>query len=248
MKKRLFLLLSGLLVIFIVFSGCLQQLPNDNDGTSSTTSVILDGIAKAKYDFLTIGATNLEITGKVLATDGRNVIVHDATSGILIYDSNFANSTGAAVGDLITLNATFVYYYNVIEGKYNTVSYVSTDTSSEELKPVKLDITLDPDWLTDADKEGNLTKTSGDATSLSLWLFRYVTVEGTITLSEGNYAAVEYETKDGTSCIKFTSWNSALNYDDIKANIGTTVAATGILTANFDKWQLLIWDSNNIEY
>jgi len=248
MKKKYFGILIVLIALTFIFSGCLQQVPPADSGESggATTNVVLDGIAKAKYDFLTTDATNLTITGIILADLGNSgIILHDATSGILIYDRYFLDTHKVDVGDLVTLNATFVYYYNDVEARYDTIDNVSTSTASDVLTPVRLDIELNNEWLTDVNN--GQVKPSSDATSLALWLYRYVTVVGTLTTVDG-YAAIEYYTDTGTSCVEFQSVNNALDYDNLKANVGKPATATGYLGAKYDKWQLYIWDSNNIDY
>ncbi|MBO8139694.1 MAG: hypothetical protein H0Z22_04375 [Thermosipho sp. (in: Bacteria)] len=244
MKKKYFGILIVLIALTFIFSGCLQQVPPVNNGgdEGTTTNVVLDGIAKAKYDFLTTGATNLTITGIILAKNDSNIILHDATSGILIYDSYFLDTYKVNVGDLVTLDATFVYYYNDVEAKYNTIDVVSTSTTSETLTPVKLDIELNNDWLVDADYN-DLTKESSDATSLALWLYRYVTVEGTLTISDDKNFSIEYSTDSGTSLINgYYKAGGLTPVTDVPATV------TGYLGAIFDAWQLYIWDENNIEF
>ena len=248
MKKKYFGILIVLIALTFIFSGCLQQVPPADSGESggATTNVVLDGIAKAKYDFLTTGATNLSFTGIILADIGKGIILHDATSGIYVYDSSFLDTYGVNVGDYVTLNATFVYYYNDIEA--NTFKVVKKGPINETLTPVKLNIELDPEWLIKSTSNGDLLNSSSDPASLALWLYRYVTVEGTITLSDDGYTAIEYDTDTGTSCVEFRSFNNALDYNDLKSKLGNPVTAVGYLGAGYDKWQLCIWDSNNIEY
>jgi hypothetical protein len=247
MRKYYLSVLVVLIALTFIFSGCLQQVPPADSGDTggTTTNIVLDGIAKAKYDFLTTGATNLTITGIILADLGSSgFILHDATSGILIYDRNFLDTYGVQVGDLVTLDATFVYYYNDVEAKYYTIGNVSTSTTSETLKPVNLNIGLDPEWLIDSDSNGVLSKESSDATSLALWLYSYVTVVGTLTISDGNDFSVEYSTDSGTSLIKgyYKTGNDLTPTTDVSATV------TGYLGAFNDAWQLYIWDKNNIEF
>jgi hypothetical protein len=103
---------------------------------------------------------------------------------------------------------------------------------------------LDPEWLIDSDSNGVLSKESSDATSLALWLYSYVTVVGTLTISDGNDFSVEYSTDSGTSLIKgyYKTGNDLTPTTDVSATV------TGYLGAFNDAWQLYIWDKNNIEF
>lgn len=245
MRKKYFGILIVIIALTFIFSGCLQQVPPADSGDTggTTTNIVLDGIAKAKYDFLTTGATNLTITGIVLAKNDGDIILHDATTGILIYDRYFLENYQVNVGDLVTLDATFVYYYNDVEAKYNTIDNVSTSTTSETLTPVNLNIELDPEWLIDSDSNGVLSKPSSDATSLALWLYRYVTVEGTLTISDDKNFSVEYSTDSGTSLINgYYKAGGLTPVTDVPATV------TGYLGAFKGAWQLYIWDENNIEF
>lgn len=241
MKKRGFLLVLIFVVSLFIFTGCLQKQPEPQP--EPQPGLKLDNIAKAKYDFVTGAAQEATITGIVLCIDGKYVILQDATTGILVYDSQFSSTTDAKVGDKITLSGTPVYYYNDIEYKYNTVNYGATETTTEKLTPKKLDIALDNSWLVDADINGNVSTTTSDATNLSLWLYRYVTVEGTTTITSATNFTVEYETADGTATLAGYNRAGALT---VHASAPATV--TGYLAGYKNKWQLYVWDPSNIQY
>jgi len=243
MKKRSFLLVLVLVVSLFIFAGCLQKQPEPEPQPEPQPGLKLDGIAKAKYDFVTGAATQSTITGTVLCIDGSYVILQDATTGALVFDSKFSSTTGAKAGDKITLDGTPVYYFNDIEYKYNTVSYGATQTTTETLTPTKLDITLNNDWLVVADKNGAVSKTTSDATNLSLWLYRYVTVEGTTTITGTRDFTVEYETDAGTATL--VGYNRA---GKLTVHESAPATVTGYLAGYGNKWQLCVWDPSNIEY
>lgn len=243
MKKRSFLLVLVFVVSLFIFTGCLQKQPEPQP--EPQPGLKLDGIAKAKYDFVTGAAQEATITGIVLCINGSNVILQDATTGILVFDSEFSSKTGAKVGDKITLSGTPVYFYNDIEYKYNTVNYGATQTTTEKLTPKKLDIALDNSWLVVADKDGDVSKTTSDATNLSLWLYRYVTVEGTTTITTTGTKnfTVEYETADGTATLAGYYKTGTLT-----AHASAPATVTGYLAGFGNKWQLNVWDPSNIQY
>jgi len=241
MKKRSFLLVLVFVVSLFIFTGCLQKQPEAQP--EPQPGLKLDGIAKVKYDFVTGAAQEATITGIVLCIDGSNVILQDATTGILVYGSEFSSTTGAKVGDKITLSGTPVYYYNDIEYKYDTVNYGATETTTEKLTPKKLDIALDNSWLVVANKDGVVSTTTSNATNLSLWLYKYVTVEGTTTITGTKNFTVEYETADGTATL--AGYNRAAK---LTVHESAPATVTGYLAGFGNKWQLYVWDPSNIQY
>lgn len=242
MKKRGFLLVLIFVVSLFIFTGCLQKQPEPQP--EPQPGLKLDGIAKAKYDFVTGAAQEATITGIVLCIDSSSyVILQDATTGILVYDSNFSSKTGAKVGDKITLSGTPVYFYNDIEYKYGKVNYGATETTTEKLTPKKLDIALDNSWLVVANKDGVVSTTTSNATNLSLWLYRYVTVEGTTTITGTRDFTVEYETDAGTATL--VGYNRA---GKLTVHESAPATVTGYLAGYGNKWQLCVWDPSNIEY
>ena len=241
MKKRSFLLVLVFVVSLFIFTGCLQMQPEPQP--EPQPGLKLDGIAKAKYDFVTGAAQEATITGIVLCINGSNVILQDATTGILVFDSKFSSTTGAKVGDKITLSGTPVYYYNDIEYKYDTVNYGATETTTEKLTPKKLDIALDNSWLVVANKDGVVSTTTSNATNLSLWLYKYVTVEGTTTITGTKNFTVEYKTADGTATLAGYYKTGTLT-----AHASAPATVTGYLAGYNDEWQLNVWDPSNIQY
>jgi len=123
------------------------------------------------------------------------------------------------------------------------VNYGATETTTEKLTPKKLDIALDNSWLVVANKDGVVSTTTSNATNLSLWLYKYVTVEGTTTITGTKNFTVEYETADGTATL--AGYNRAAK---LTVHESAPATVTGYLAGFGNKWQLYVWDPSNIQY
>jgi len=123
------------------------------------------------------------------------------------------------------------------------VNYGATETTTEKLTPKKLDIALDNSWLVVANKDGVVSTTTSNATNLSLWLYKYVTVEGTTTITGTKNFTVEYKTADGTATLAGYYKTGTLT-----AHASAPATVTGYLAGYNDEWQLNVWDPSNIQY
>lgn len=228
MKKYLLLIMIGLL--FAVFSGCLQVLPPNNQGSTSSD------IYSLKLDYLLHSTTSATVTGTVIYKDSNEVIIHDATSGIDIYDYDLPDLVN--VGEKITVVAEWSYYYDNLQLENPTL--VSTDTG-DTLTPALLNVSLDNSWLLE-------NGTTPDPTSLALWDFRLVTANGTLTfLNENQYGAtfeLEYPVDVGYATVTvFAPQANATG-----TVIDTPATVTGYLKGYRNEWELVILDPNDIEF
>ena len=123
------------------------------------------------------------------------------------------------------------------------MNYGATETTTEKLTPKKLDIALDNSWLVVANSSGVVSATTSNATNLSLWLYKYVTVEGTTTITNNKSFTVEYETADGTATL--AGYNRA---GTLTVHKSAPATVTGYLAGYSDEWQLYVWDPSNIQY
>lgn len=236
MKKRLFLLLSGLLVIFIVFSGCLQQLPNNNGGdeNSGGTNLGLDGIIASKLDYLFNDTADATVTGVLVYKYDYYGIIADATAGLYIKDISTANLN---VGDKVTVRGTLYKDTSYGNLRMKNVTVVSTTTGVIP-EPVVLNVELNNEWLFNASGE------TADATSLALWNYRFVTAKGTLTSLDdyGNKFELEYPVESGSATVTVHTYTAIATCTDKPATI------TGYLQAYKGVWQLYPRDVNDIEF
>ena len=123
------------------------------------------------------------------------------------------------------------------------MNYGATETTTEKLTPKKLDIALDNSWLVVANSSGAVSTNTSNATNLSLWLYKYVTVEGTTTITNNKSFTVEYETADGTATL--AGYNRAAK---LTVHESAPATVTGYLAGFGNKWQLYVWDPSNIQY
>ncbi|MBB6062717.1 hypothetical protein HNP65_001169 [Thermosipho japonicus] len=240
MKKRLFLLLAGLLVIFIVFSGCLQQLPNNNDGdeNSGGTNLGFDGIIASKLDYLFNETSDATVTGVLVykyigSTYGYGIIA-DATAGLYIKDISSANLN---VGDKVTVRGAL--YKDTYHGNLRMKNVTVVSTATEVMpEPVVLNVGLKNGWL--FNDAGETT----DATSLALWNYRFVTAKGTLTSldNDGKKFELEYPVESGSATVTVYTYTAIATCTDKPATI------TGYLAAYYGEWRLYPRDLDDIEF
>ncbi|APT73018.1 hypothetical protein BG95_03630 [Thermosipho sp. 1063] len=228
MKKYVGVIL-GVILVFVLFSGCLQQnLPQGGD------EVVLTGIAGAKLDYLLNDTSSATVTGILVYKYNYYGILSDSTSGIYIKD---ISSAGLNVGDKVTVTGTL--YKDTYNGnlRMKDVTVVSTETASE-CEPSVLNVKLDNTWLFDA------TGNTADATALALWNYRFVTAKGTLTSLDttGKKFEFEYPADSGTATVTVYTYTAVSTCENAPATV------TGYLAGYKYEWQIYPRTAEDIEF
>ncbi|MBO8161711.1 MAG: hypothetical protein H0Z24_08760 [Thermosipho sp. (in: Bacteria)] len=230
--RKFWYVLLGVSLMFVLFSGCLQQLPPDNNGGNNVVPV---EIYDAKLDYLTNDASVATVSGVLIYKYNYYGILSDATTGIYIKDiSGFNLNVGEKVTVTGTLYKDTSYHGNL---RMKEVVLVATETATEP-QPNILNVQLDNSWLFDTN--GNTT----DATALSLWIYRFVTAKGTLTSLDdsGNKFEFEYPTDLGSATV------TVYTYTAVSTCVNTPATVTGYLAGYYKEWTLYPRSTSDIEF
>ncbi|SHH56736.1 hypothetical protein [Thermosipho atlanticus] len=227
MKKFVGVIL-GIAIIFVLFSGCLQQIVPTNGGTGETD------ILGAKLGYLLNDTPSATVTGILVYKYNYYGILADATTGIYIKD---ISSAGLNVGDKVTVTGTL--YKDTYNGnlRMKDVIVVATETAAM-VEPVTLNVALNNSWLFDS------TGTTLDATSLAFWIYRFVTAKGTLTSLDttGNKFELEYPIDTGTATVTVYTYSAISTVTNVPATV------TGYLAGYKYVWNLYPRTVDDIEF
>lgn len=229
MKKYLGIL-TVLIVLVFIFSGCLQQnqpINTENEGSEVQTV----DLYQAKLDYLVNETKVATITGTVVYHFNTYTILFDGTTGIYLKEVSLND------GEKVTLSGEF--YKDTFNGqlRMKNITVISTETS-EMPEPVVLNKALDNSWLLDSD--GNTTSPENHA----LWIYNFVTAKGTLTSldTDGKKFEFEYPVESGTATI------TVYTYTAISPCTDTPATVTGYLAAYKNEWQIYPRTPDDIEF